>query len=162
MIFQTIPEWALKSQGDMRKRQKPMKSWPEKFQRNFCSTTLVCLHFLPSIIKSYISKTLVIPSKRKKMRTEKQKEEVKTAVSLSKLKSISKFWFLHMPNLQKLTLNCIWNRRWQHAQPVNGSLVSLAFIARQWQENGSIGFKTCFSAKIPRGTWVNPNLILHN
>lgn len=66
MIFQTIPEWALKSQGDMRKRQKPMKSWPEKFQRNFCSTTLVCLHFLPSIIKSYISKTLVIPSKRKK------------------------------------------------------------------------------------------------
>lgn len=65
MIFQTIPEWALKSQGDMRKRQKPMKSWPEKFQRNFCSTTLVCLHFLPSIIKSYISKTLVIPSKRK-------------------------------------------------------------------------------------------------
>ena len=99
---------------------------------------------------------------KKKMRTEKQKEEVKTAVSLSKLKSISKFWFLHMPNLQKLTLNCIWNRRWQHSQPVNGSLVSLAFIARQWQENGSIGFKTCFSAKIPRGTWVNPNLILHN
>ena len=99
---------------------------------------------------------------KKKMRTEKQKEEVKTAVSLSKLKSISKFWFLHMPNLQKLTLNCIWNRRWQHAQPVNGSLVSLAFIARQWQENGLIGFKTCFSAKIPRGTWVNPNLILHN
>lgn len=99
---------------------------------------------------------------KKKMRTEKQKEEVKTAVSLSKLKSISKFWFLHMPKLQKLALNCIWNRRWQHAQPVNGSLVSLAFIARQWEENGSIGFKTCFSAKIPRGTWVNPNVILHN
>lgn len=162
MIFQTIPEWALKSQGDMRKRQKPMKSWPEKIPKK------LLFHYtgmpsLPSIYNQFLH--FQNPSnsqQKKKMRTEKQKEEVKTAVSLSKLKSISKFWFLHMPNLQKLTLNCIWNRRWQHAQPVNGSLVSLAFIARQWQENGSIGFKTCFSAKIPWGTWVNPNLILHN
>ena len=52
---------------------------------------------------------------------------------------ISKFCFLHMPELPKL-ISCIWIRRLQSVRFVNGLVVK---------------FQNAFFGKISRGEWVN-------
>ena len=57
----------------------------------------------------------------------KRKVKVKTAVSLLNPKPISKFCFLRMPELRKLMF-CIWIKRLQSVQPVNGFVVSFSSL----------------------------------
>ena len=66
------------------------------------------------------------PAKEKKMRPGKRKVKVKIAVSLLNPK-ISKFCFLHMPELRKLIF-CIWIRRPQSVRPANGFVISFSSL----------------------------------
>ena len=76
----------------------------------------------PKILKAFLKtfptkmKPTKCPAREKKMRQEKRKKRErekaknKTAVSLLNPKTLSKFWFLRMPELHKLIF-CIWIRR---------------------------------------------------
>ena len=82
-------------------------------------------------------KPISCPAKEKKIRQEKQKkrggeerkrkENVKSAVSLLTPTAVSKFCFLHMPELRKLIF-CIWIRRLPNAWPVNSVLVCFSSL----------------------------------
>ena len=67
------------------------------------------------------------PAREKKMRQEKRKVKVKTAVSLLNPKTMSKFCFLRMPELRKLIF-CIWIRRPPSVRPVNRFVVSFSSL----------------------------------
>ena len=74
-----------------------------------------------------------MPSKRKKKldkkskRRGKEKENVKSAVSPLTPTAISKFCFLHMPELRKLIF-CIWIRTLPNAWHVNSVLVCFSSL----------------------------------
>ena len=97
-----------------------------------CSTT-----HLPFLSKnfSHQNEAFWMPSKRKKWgkksqkggEERKRKVKVKSAVSLFNPKPVSKFYFLHMPELCKLMV-CIWIKRLQSVQPVNGFVVSFSSL----------------------------------
>ena len=131
-IFQTIPEWSPFTQGDPRKRQKTMSHWPEHFREN-----LVPLPTYLSFLKTFPTKMKPskCPAREKKWgkksqkggEERKRKVKVKSAVSLFNPKPVSKFYFLHMPELCKLMV-CIWIKRLQSVQPVNGFVVSFSSL----------------------------------
>ena len=131
-IFQTIPEWSPFTQGDPRKRQKTMSHWPEHFHEN-----LVPLPTYLSFLKTFPTKMKPskCPAREKKWgkksqkggEERKRKVKVKSAVSLFNPKPVSKFYFLHMPELCKLMV-CIWIKRLQSVQPVNGFVVSFSSL----------------------------------
>ena len=95
-----------------------------------CSTKII-----KAFVKTFPTKMKPkqCPAKFKKWSTKdkKRREErkwqvkVKTAVSRLNPKTSLKFCFLHMPDLHKLVC-CIWIRRLQSVQPVNGFLVSFS------------------------------------
>ena len=141
-IFQTIPERAQFSQGHRRKKEKNHVTLTWKSPWKSCS--IAHLPFLspnPKILKAFI-KTLPTkmrptkcPAREKKRgkKSEKRSEErkrkvkVKTAVSLLNSKTISRFCFLHMPELCKLIF-CIWIRRPRSVWPVNGFVASFSSL----------------------------------
>ena len=106
------------------------------------SCSIAHLPFLspnPKILKAFLKtlptkiKPTKCPAREKKMRQEKRKKrgeerkwkvKDKTAVSLLNL---SKFCFLHMPELRKLIF-CIWIRRPRSVWPVNWFVVSFSSL----------------------------------
>ena len=152
----TCEEWRDLSnhttQGDPRKRQKTMSHWPEHFHEN-----LVPLPTYLSFLKTFPTKMKPskCPAREKKWgkksqkggEERKRKVKVKSAVSLFNPKPVSKFYFLRMPELRKLmglhldqkAAKCTTCKR------LCGKFY--LFTAKQWPENHSTSFKTCFSAK---------------
>ena len=93
------------------------------FPRKSCSTThLPFLSYSPKILKAFLKPfppkwSLLNAQQEKKMwgkKSKKRGEERK-----KKVKAISKFCFLHMPELRKLTF-CIWIRRLRSVHLVSG------------------------------------------
>ena len=126
----------------------------------FCSITqLLFLSSNPKILKAFLK---TFPTKRrltecpagekkisqekwKKRGGKKAKSKSQTAVSLLNLKTISKFCFLHMPELHNLIF-CIWTRRRRSVWPVN------SFVWHDRDQNTTqlqCSFKTRFLAKSP-------------
>ena len=126
-IFQTIPEWSPFTQGDPRKRQKTMSHWPEHFHEN-----LVPLPTYLSLLKTFPTKMKPskCPAREKKWGKKsqkggeegKRKVKVKSAVSLFNLFQT----FQHAWTLQANV--CIWIKRLQSVQPVNGFVVSFSSL----------------------------------
>ena len=79
----------------------------------------------------------------------KRKVKVKSAVSLFNPKPVSKFYFLHMPELCKLMV-CIWIKRLQSVQPVNGFVVSFSSLQQNSdQKTTRLASKHVFQQNLP-------------
>ena len=117
-IFQKMPEWAHFSQRGCRRWQKACthKMDPKIPTKTSPLPTCMFLFLILQIVKAFPKRfpTKMKPSEKKwgkksEWRGEERKGRVNAVVSLWNPNTISKFWYLCVPKLQKLTF-CIWNR----------------------------------------------------
>ena len=128
-IFQIMPEWVHFSQGSYRRWQKAC-TYKIDPTTPTCTSVFLILQILKAFPKSFPTKMKPREKKwgkKSEWRGEERKGRVNAVVSLWNPNTISKFWYLCMPKLQKLTF-CIWNRGPWSAWPtykVLGSIGSL-------------------------------------